>query len=795
MIRGSPSLLCFAALFAVAGSSTWAASIAPVQAKPFDLTEVRLLNGPFKHAQELDHKYLLALDPDRFLHNFRINAGLSSNVEPYGGWEAPDWGFRGHTAGHYLTALALMYASTGDETLKRRMDYFVAELAKCQEASGKTASHFGFLATVPEAVYERLENGEGGTGVLYYAMHKWMAGLLDAYQLGHNAQALDVVKKLADWLEFRLDRLSDQQLQNALRIEHGGINETMANLYAVTQDPNHIRMAQRLNHRAIFDPLVRGEDRLDDLHGNTQIPKIIGAAREYELTGNAMYRTIAEFFWRRVALHRSFIFGGNTDGERFFPVGEESRHLTQTTGEGCNTYNMLKLTRHVFAWNPSAESMDFYERGLYNHILATQHPETGMFIYFMSLEPGWRKLYGTFDQTFWCCTGSGFENHAKYGDTIFFHDDQSLYVNLFIPSELQWKEKGITLRQETRFPEEDRTTLTLHTTNPVKLTIKIRYPTWSGPLSVAVNGQVQAIQAERASYVTLDREWRDGDRISVRLPMSLHAEPLADDPSLVALMVGPIVLAGQLGREPALDRKPMEIAGAFPVARIPEINPLVPGFVTTVADLLSHVRAVPGRPLTFTTEGIGRPHDVTFIPLYRIVNERYSVYWRLYDEEGWKRFHAEAGPKEDARKAAEARVLDEVWACWAASEAAHHVRAEQSLAMSRDNFLFREAAKGGFSWTLKAASGQPMTLRVGYVGVDSPTFDIFVEGQKIAEERIVRTRGERGRTTMVVKTYDVPAALSAGKDAVEVRFAGQQDTGTARVIFCELSQAAPDPSK
>jgi DUF1680 family protein len=769
------------------------ASAAPARVSPFALTEVRLLDGPFKHAQELDHKYLLALDPDRFLHNFRVNAGLPSNVEPYGGWEAPEWSFRGHAAGHYLTALALMYASTSDERLKQRLDYFVAELAKCQDASGKTASHFGFLATTPESMYERLENGQGGTGVLYYAMHKWMAGLLDAYELGHNAQALDVLKKLADWLEFRLDRLSDKQLQNALRIEHGGINETMANLYAITKDPNHIRIAQRLNHQAIFNPLARGEDRLDDLHGNTQVPKIIGAAREYELTGNETYRTIAEFFWNRVALHRSFIFGGNTDAEHFFAVGQESKHLTQTTGEGCNTYNMLKLTRHIFSWNPSAESMDFYERGLYNHILATQHPDTGAFIYFLALEPGWRKLYGTLDQTFWCCTGSGFENHAKYGDTIFYHDDRSLYVNLFISAELQWKEKGITVRQETRFPDEDRTSLTIHAARPLDLAIKIRYPGWSGPIRVTVNGQDQPVTAQRASYVTLERQWQEGDHIDVQLPMSLHVEPLPGDASLVALMYGPIVLAGQLGREPALEHKPTEFAGAFPVARIPETNPVVPGFVTTAADLLSHVRPMPGKPLTFRTEAIGRPNDVTLVPLYRIVTERYNVYWELYDEPGWQKFFAQAGPKEEQRKADEACVLDEVWAGWAASETNHNVKIEKSVALSRDNFLFRQAPAGGFGWTLKAAAGQPMILRIGYVGMESPVFDILVEDRKIAEERIIRTRGEKGRTTTVVKSYDVPADLSTGKDAVEIRFAGRQDTGTARVIFCELSRTRVSP--
>jgi DUF1680 family protein len=759
-----------------------------LQAEPFPLSQVRLLDGPFKHAQEMDLRYLLALDPDRFLYNFRVNAGLPAGTEFYGGWEAPTSELRGHANGHYLSASSLMYASTGNPELKRRIDHLVAELAKCQAALPARGSHPGYLAAFPESFYDRVDQRQS-VWAPWYTMHKLMAGLLDAYENGRNAQALAVVTALGNWVKFRVDRLPVDQFQASLNNEHGGMNEVMANLAAVTGNPEFLRIAQAFNHQAVFAPLARGEDQLDGLHANTQIPKIIGAAREYELAGNPTYRSIAEFFWQRVALDRSFVFGGNSDAEHFFPVHEEARHLTQTTAETCNTYNMLKLTRHIFAWNPSAGSMDFYERGLYNDILASQDPATGMMIYFLALEPGWRKLYNTPDQTFWCCTGTGMENHAKYGDTIFFHGDRSLYVNLFIPAELQWPEKGVTIRQDTRFPEDDRSRLTIRAAKPVELAIKIRHPYWCAQPEVKINGAAAAGTSEE-SYLVFDRTWQSGDTLELRLPMELHAEPMPDDPSLVALMYGPIVLAGDLGGEGLTD-KPTEIAGAFPVARIPEAIPLVPGLVATAADLLAHVRPVPGNPLTFVTEGIGRPHDVILMPLYRMVHDRYTVYWRLYDDSGWQRHFAAAGPEEARRQAAQARLLDEVWACWAGSETAHHLQAEQSRAVGLDNFLFREAAHGAFSWTLKAAAGQPMTLCVGYVGVDSPAFDIFVEGRKIAEERITRTRGEKGRTTTVVKTYEVPAALSAGKNTVEIRFAGQGDTGTARVIFCELSRTAP----
>jgi uncharacterized protein len=752
----------------------------------FNLDQVRLLDGPFKHAQEMDRQYLLALDPDRFLHNFRINASFPSAAEPLGNWESPSSELRGHAAGHYLSAFSLMFASTGDKELKRRIDYMVAELAKCQAASPKQSFHSSYLAAFPESFFDRVDAGQR-IWAPWYTVHKIMAGLLDAYENGHNAQALAVLEKLAVWVKFRVDRLSVAKFQASLNAEHGGMNEVLANLFAVTHNPDHLRLAQAFNHKITFDPLARGGDRLDGLHGNTQIPKIIGAAREYELTGDETYRNVAEFFWQRVALHRSFIFGGNTDTEHFFPVNDEPEHLAQTTGETCNTYNMLKLTRHIFAWKPSAESMDFYERGLYNHILASQHPETGMMIYFMSLEPGFHKLYNTFDQTFWCCTGTGMENHAKYGDTIFFHDDRSLYVNLFIASELQWKAKDLTVRQETSFPEKDYTTLVIHTKKPQKLAIKIRYPGWSDSLDVTVKNIEQPISDLPSSYVTLDREWHDGDRICVRFSMRLRADPLPGDPSLVAFTYGPLVLAGNLGKGAGQYNKPMEVAGAFPQPRIPEQTPLVPGLVTTTGDLLNHVRRAPDKPLTFVTAGIGHPEDVVLVPLYRIVEERYNVYWKLYDELGWEKFYTEAGPKEAKRESSQSRVLDEVWACWPESEKAHKLQSEQSRALGLNNYVFREAMHGGFSWTLKMAKDEPMTLRVGYVGIESPTFDIFVAGKKIAEERITRPL-DRRKSSAVIKTYEVPAAIADDKDAIEIRFAGRENSGTARVIFCELSR-------
>ncbi|MBA3873405.1 MAG: glycoside hydrolase family 127 protein, partial [Anaerolineae bacterium] len=449
-----------------------------IKAQPFNLKQVRLLDGIFKDNMQRDQNYLLHLEPDRFLHSFRVTAGLPSEAQPYGGWEAPEGELRGHSLGHYLSACALMFASTGDEQFKARADTIVAELAKCQDALPAQGYNMGFLSAYPEEFFERVER-RFSVWAPYYTLHKILAGLFDAYQYCDNQQALDVLEKVASWLQFRIDRLTYEQMQITLLNEFGGMNEVLANLYGVTGKAEHLKLSLAFDDAVILDPLARQQDSLDRLHANTQIPKAIGVARQYEVTGEDRFREIAHFFWERVALYRSYAIGGNSDDELFFPITGFAQHLSSVSAETCNTYNMLKLSRHLFGWEPSAQIMDFYERGLFNHILGSQDPESGMTLYFASMKPGHFKAYNTPFNSFWCCTGSGMENHAKYGDTIYFHDDDSLFVNLFIASELTWPEKGLTLRQETAFPEEDKTHFSLHCEQPVQLALKIRYPAWA----------------------------------------------------------------------------------------------------------------------------------------------------------------------------------------------------------------------------------------------------------------------------------------------------------------------------
>ena len=630
-------------------------SPAPLSALPFDLKEVRLLDGPFREAMLRDKAYLLSLDPDRLLATFYINYGLTAKAQPYGGWEEPKSEVRGHCLGHYLSACSLMYASTGDEELRVRTARIVAELARCQNSAPGQGFHAGYLSAFPESFFDRVETGKP-VWVPWYTMHKILAGLLDAYQICGDQQALNILVKAVEWVRLRVDHLTEKEMQATLETEHGGMNEVLANLYAVTGNPEHLRLARTFEHRRVFDPLARREDRLDGLHANTQIPKIIGVAREYEVTGEGRYRDIAEYFWQRVALRRSYVIGGHSDREHFFPVTEFAKHLSPETAETCNTYNLLKLTRHLFGWEPSVETMDFYERALYNHILASQDPERGMFVYLMSLKPGHFKTYSEPEDSFWCCVGTGMENHAKYGDSIYFHSQDALYVNLFIPSELSWKEHGLVVRQETKFPESDQVRLSLRCRQPINGTVKIRYPLWvAGPMVISINGKQQEIEGLPGSYVSLTREWQDGDTIDLRLPMGLRSERLPGEEDVVALLYGPIVLAGELGKK----NLPRDSArGQTDLVRVP--SPEVPVFVSGAKELIGHTTRIAGRPLAFRTHDVGRPEDVTLAPFYRTHHQRYSVYWRLLSQAGWDDYKARKDAEEARRQALAARTLDSV---------------------------------------------------------------------------------------------------------------------------------------
>jgi hypothetical protein len=743
----------------------WAAhgAVQP-EAGPFPLSQVRLLDGPFKDAQERDRKYLLDLDADRLLHNFRVTAGLPSTAEPLGHWELPKSELRGHFTGHYLSACALMYASTGDAKLKAKADYLVAELAKCQAALAAKGCHPGFLSAYPETFFDRVDACQP-VWAPYYTLHKIMAGLLDVHQLCGNQQALAVLNQMAGWLNFRIGRLSHAQQQKALGNEHGGMNEVLANLYAVTGNPDHLQLARAFNHEEIFAPLAAGEDQLDGKHANTQIPKIIGAAREFELTGEPAFGAIAKNFWQYVALNRAYCIGGHSDSEHFFPVDQFARHLTPATAETCNTYNLLKLTRHLFAWQPAARTMDFYERALLNQILASQDPDTGMMFYFASLKPGHFKSYNTPDNSFWCCTGTGIENHAKYGDTIFFHSADALYLNLFIAAELTWKEKGLVVRQDTRFPESVVTRLTFTCAKPVKLALKIRHPFWAKEIVVTVNGAAAAAQTGAEGFASLEREWKDGDEVTVRLPMTLRVEPLPGEPKIVALCYGPVVLAGELGKE-GLDKINLYTKGQLDLQHTP--TPAVPVLRCEPAELLQHIAPDAGRPLTFRTVNIGRPNDVTLSPYYNLHHQRFTVYWHLYNAADWEKHQADIAAAAAARKVYESRIVDEVQPGEQQPETDHNLKSAKSSSGEHAGRKWRHAVGGGwFSYEVRVLPDQPVLLRCAYWGSDGRrTFDILVDGVKIAEQTINKDKPNE----FFDVDYPIPENLIRGREHVTVKF-------------------------
>jgi hypothetical protein len=520
----------------------------------------------------------------------------------------------------------MMLAATGDARFRERLDYIVSELRACQDAAGT-----GLVCAFPDGATQ-LENavkGERFVGVPWYTMHKIFAGLRDTWLLTGHQPARDVLLRLSDWAWQLTSPLTDEGFERMLRREHGGMNEVLADVHVITGEERFLTLARRFSHKALLDPLAAGNDMLDGLHANTQIPKVIGFQRIFELTGEPQYGAAARFFWQTVVHNRSFATGGHGDVEHFFPVAEFPARLhSAKTMETCCTHNMLRLTRALFTHDPRPEYADHYELGLYNSILAAQDPDSGWNTYFQPTQPGYLKLYHTPIDSFWCCTGSGIENHAKYGDSIYFHSDDALYVNLFIPSELNWRERGLTLRQETAFPDQDTVRFTITAQRPTRATLHLRYPAWSRDAAVTVNGSAVVASAAPGSYLPVERQWRSGDVIELRVPMSLRAEALPGAPERVAFLFGPVVLAGRLGT-----------AGLFPGAdilrnerttgEILQVPVAVPTLAANPERALAALRPVAGQPLTFQTDGIGRPRDVTLVPYHRLHHERYTLYWQL----------------------------------------------------------------------------------------------------------------------------------------------------------------------
>ncbi|KAK0644379.1 hypothetical protein B0T16DRAFT_196255 [Cercophora newfieldiana] len=534
--------------------------------RPFPLNRVRLTNSRWTDNQARTVTYLKFIDVERLLYNFRANHGVSTKgAAALGGWDAPNFPFRTHMQGHFLTAWAYCYASLGDTTCRDRALYFVAELAKCQASNG-------YLSGFPESDFDLVEARKLTNGnVPYYAVHKTMAGLLDVWQLFDDNTARDVLLKLAGWVDNRTSKLSSAQMQAMLGTEFGGMNDVLADIYHQTGDKRWLTVAQRFDHASVFDPLASNQDRLDGLHANTQVPKWIGAVKEYTSTGASKYLAIARNAWNFTVNAHTYAIGGNSQAEHFRAPNKISGYLSKDTAEGCNTYNMLKLTRELWMTDSSVgdktHHFDFYERALINHMLGQQNPQDkhGHITYFTSLNPGGRRGVGpawgggtwsTDHNSFWCCQGTGIETNTKLMDSVYFTKDEPsskvLYVNLFTPSVLNWAEQSVTITQTTGFPVEDTTTLLINSTrgdSAGNWALRIRIPSWTSPeAEVRVNGEkVAGLAAVPGTYFPLQRDWKNGDRVTVRLPMFLRAVPANDNPSIAAFAYGPAVLAGNYG--------------------------------------------------------------------------------------------------------------------------------------------------------------------------------------------------------------------------------------------------------
>ncbi len=725
---------------------------------PFTLDQVELLDGPFKHATELDEKILLNYNPDRLLSKFRTEAGLKPNAECYGGWEAET--IAGHSLGHYLSACSQMYLTTGNKEFLNRVHNIVDELDACQKAKGT-----GYIGATPNA--DKIFEEEISKGVIrskgfdlnglwapFYVHHKELAGLIDAYNLTGNEKALSVATKFADWIGRIVSTLTEEQLQEVLHCEHGGINESFAELYALTGDSKYLVLAKRFYHKEILEPMSEGRDILAGNHANTQIPKFIGLARMYEVTGDHNYEKTANFFWDRVVHHHSYVTGGNCNHEYFGHPDSLRDRLSQNTTETCNVYNMLKLTSHLFEWQPSADVADFYERALFNHILSSQNPVNGHVIYNLSLEMGGCKIYED-PESFTCCVGTGMENHSKYGGNIYYHNDHELYVSQFIASTLHWKDKGLTISQQTKYPEEERTSLLFECLKPVKLSLQIRYPHWAQEgIEVKVNGEIIDFNQKPGSFVAVDREWKNGDRVDVSFPFTIRTESMPDDSNRIALFYGPIVLAGELGAENDTNAyKPL----------------YVPVLMTTESNPEKWTRPVEGEVNTFETVKVGYPHDLVLKPFYEYYNRRYSVYFDKFTPDRWKVYQAEYQHQLLEKKNLEKRTIDFFQPGEMQPERDHHFTTDKGWVEVYQDRKGRIADRGGFfSFSMQVDKNAPADLWIecwgGYTG--SKTFDILIDDQVIATENI----SDRAPGKFISFEYAIPNALTNGKDHIIVTF-------------------------
>jgi uncharacterized protein len=724
---------------------------------PFPLQDVHLLDGPLKHSQDIAAAYLLSLEPDRLLARFRQEAGLKRKADNYPGWENKE--LPGVALSFYLSGCSRLYATLGDKRFQDRLTYCIDELTACQQANGN-----GYLLATRNGkkLFQEIASGDirygqgwilNGEAEPYYALEKLFSGLRDAWRHARNRQALEIEIRLADWLEHHMSALNDQQMDTLMQCEYGGMNWVLADLYADTGDNRYLALSRRWHDKKIEDPLAAGQDCLPGKHANTQFPKISGLASRFPCTGDLTDRVTAEFFWDRVVNHHSYVTGGNSESEHFGPPDRLSNRLTPSTTELCNSYNMIRLTQLLFAIEPRPEYVDYVERVLFNHVLAAQHPRDGRIAYFTPLLSGCPRTYQPLYDAFTCCTCSGLDSYAKHTEFIYMHDRDTLFVNLYAASEVYWREKGVRVRQETRFPDEDRARFTFTCDRPAEMTLALRCPAWAAEgVSISINGQLQPMSARRGGYAAIRQTWRSGNQVEIRLPMTLRIETMPDNAREVAFFAGPILLAAAVEAE---DEE--EDDDYVAQALVPDGQPLTRALVP-----------VEGKPLEFAMTGIVRPRDTQLQPFFRLHDRPYAVYWDVMTEESWaskQKAHAE-------RKQADAGAIDRVIVGSPTSESAHKMKGQDThngngaygKHMRR---TWRDASGGGwFSYDVSVLPGHANQLCCAYWGreVGPRKFDVLVDGTVIATESLDGNHPEAFYDVV----YPIPSVLIGKKSKVTV---------------------------
>ena len=750
-------------------------------ADEFPLGDVTLLEGPLKKARDLNINTLLKYDCDRLLAPYLKEAGLTPKGKSYPNWDGLD----GHVGGHYLTAMAIN-AATGDKECQKRMEYFISELQACADANAKNHPEWGkgYVGGVPgsDRIWGNFKKGNFGpyygAWVPFYNIHKMYAGLRDAWVYCGNEQAKQLFLGFCDWAIDLTAGLTDAQVERALDTEHGGMNEVLADAYAITGQQKYLDVARRFSHRRLLNPLMQRRDILDNMHANTQVPKVIGFERIAELGGDEAYHTAGAYFWDIVTGERTLAFGGNSRREHF-PSKEACQDFVQDIDgpESCNTNNMMKLTEDLHRRNPEARFADYYEVAMFNHILSTQHPEHGGYVYFTSARPRHYRNYSAPNEAMWCCVGTGMENHGKYGQFVYTHHANALYVNLFVASELNWKEKGLKLRQETQFPyaESSRITITQSPNTKQPIPIMVRYPGWvkPGQFSVKVNGKPVSIVTGPASYVTIDRQWKKGDVVDIQFPMHNSVKYLPNMPQYIALMHGPIMLAMKTGTEDlamliADDSRfgQLAVGKKLPIDQAPI---LVNKDVESIA---SQLQPIAGKPLHFnlTTKMVNEIRN-ELIPFFELHDSRYMMYWLALSEDSYKDYLTNLAKQEQERQALEARTTDKVQPGEQQPESDHFMETDNSTVGNTNDVFFRDARDGHyFSYLMQTGGKTDLSLRLKYWGVGdwkNPEFDIFVDDALVTTVNLI---GKYRTSQFKFEEYPIPAELLKGKKQVRVKF-------------------------